>query len=347
VALRCRCTRCGSRGITCTAAPPTVCGCATPRPRACTSPTAACGWWTGTSTLGQVRQLRARPAHRRGDCGSRRSRATSPRARTARGVCPRGGRHRDRRPRHDARHGGMAPERRAGAEPGPHARRDYERVFADWLGITQTIWLGEGCVGDDTHGHVDDIARFVAPGVVVLAHEEDPADENHARSLDNLRRLEGRRGRPRRADPRRDAPVPAPGDHGWRAAAGELRELLHRNGVVTRADVQRSQRPGGAEHAGGALPGPPGRRHPRGGSRLGPRHLHCLTQQQPAAHGRRARPRDESGPGADPLRERLQAKLGAQYEIESLLGQGGMGSVYRALDRRCTAPWRSRSSAAT
>ena len=69
-------------------------------------------------------------------------------------------------------------------------RADYERVFADTLGTTKTIWLGEGCVGDDTHGHVDDIARFVAPGVVVLAHEEDPADENHHRSLDNLQRLE-------------------------------------------------------------------------------------------------------------------------------------------------------------
>ena len=69
-------------------------------------------------------------------------------------------------------------------------RADYERVFADALGISKTIWLGEGCVGDDTHGHVDDIARFVAPGVVVLAHEEDPADENHRRSLDNLKRLE-------------------------------------------------------------------------------------------------------------------------------------------------------------
>ena len=43
-------------------------------------------------------------------------------------------------------------------------REGYERVFRDALGIRQTIWLGEGCVGDDTHGHVDDIARFTAPG---------------------------------------------------------------------------------------------------------------------------------------------------------------------------------------
>ncbi len=69
-------------------------------------------------------------------------------------------------------------------------RADYERAFAEWLGAPRTIWLGEGCVGDDTHGHIDDIARFVAPDVVVLAHEPDPADENHRRSLDNLRRLE-------------------------------------------------------------------------------------------------------------------------------------------------------------
>jgi agmatine deiminase len=69
-------------------------------------------------------------------------------------------------------------------------RQQYEAVFEEWLGIKRTIWLGEGCVGDDTHGHVDDIARFVAPGVVVLAFEADSADENHKRSVDNLRRLE-------------------------------------------------------------------------------------------------------------------------------------------------------------
>jgi agmatine deiminase len=70
-------------------------------------------------------------------------------------------------------------------------RSGYERAFREHLGIRDTIWLGEGCVGDDTHGHVDDIARFVAPGVIVLAYEDDPADdENHRRSVDNMRRLE-------------------------------------------------------------------------------------------------------------------------------------------------------------
>ena len=69
-------------------------------------------------------------------------------------------------------------------------RSDYESVFSEWLGARKTIWLGEGCVGDDTHGHVDDVARFVTRDTIVLAVEEDPADENHARSVDNFRRLE-------------------------------------------------------------------------------------------------------------------------------------------------------------
>jgi len=69
-------------------------------------------------------------------------------------------------------------------------RAEYERAFATWLGATETIWLGEGCVGDDTHGHVDDIARFVMPDTVVLAVEADPSDDNHLRSQDNRRRLE-------------------------------------------------------------------------------------------------------------------------------------------------------------
>lgn len=69
-------------------------------------------------------------------------------------------------------------------------RAGYERAFTRYLGIDRTIWLGEGCVGDDTHGHVDDIARFTDGHTMVLAYEDDPADENHLRSIDNLRRLE-------------------------------------------------------------------------------------------------------------------------------------------------------------
>jgi agmatine deiminase len=66
---------------------------------------------------------------------------------------------------------------------------DYEKAFDEYLGVTDTIWLGEGAAGDDTHGHIDDIARFSSRDTVILAYEQDPTDENHARSVDNLRRL--------------------------------------------------------------------------------------------------------------------------------------------------------------
>lgn len=69
-------------------------------------------------------------------------------------------------------------------------REAFELVFAEYLGCPNTIWLGNGCVGDDTHGHVDDIARFVTSETMVLAYEEDPSDANHDGSVDNLHRLE-------------------------------------------------------------------------------------------------------------------------------------------------------------
>lgn len=70
-------------------------------------------------------------------------------------------------------------------------RQRYESFFENTLGIDQTIWLGRGIVGDDTHGHVDDCCRFVARDRVVLVHEPDPNDENHIPLAENRERLEG------------------------------------------------------------------------------------------------------------------------------------------------------------
>jgi agmatine deiminase len=61
------------------------------------------------------------------------------------------------------------------------------------------LWLGEGIVGDDTDGHIDDIARFVGPNAILCAVEEDPADANYPLLQDNLDRLRSMtdvRGRP-------------------------------------------------------------------------------------------------------------------------------------------------------
>jgi len=68
-------------------------------------------------------------------------------------------------------------------------RKDYEKLFADHLGIRNVIWLGAGIAGDDTHGHVDDITRFVSPDTVVTAVESDPDDPNYEPLRDNIRRL--------------------------------------------------------------------------------------------------------------------------------------------------------------
>ena len=73
----------------------------------------------------------------------------------------------------------------------PLTRADYEQVFADYLGIEKVLWLDRGIVGDDTHGHIDDLARFVNPRTVVAAVESDPADANYAILQANRERLEG------------------------------------------------------------------------------------------------------------------------------------------------------------
>jgi agmatine deiminase len=68
-------------------------------------------------------------------------------------------------------------------------RQDYEKIFSQYLGITNTIWLGDGIDGDDTHGHVDDICRFVNPDTVVAAREDNLDDPNHGKLARNLERL--------------------------------------------------------------------------------------------------------------------------------------------------------------
>jgi agmatine deiminase len=72
-------------------------------------------------------------------------------------------------------------------------RAEIERRLKYWLGVSKVLWLGEGIAGDDTDGHVDDLARFVAPATVVTVIEEDPRDENYHVLADNLKRLRAMR----------------------------------------------------------------------------------------------------------------------------------------------------------
>ena len=72
-------------------------------------------------------------------------------------------------------------------------RRDYEEVLGSALGAANVIWLGRGIAGDDTHGHVDDLARFVDPRTIVLVQEKDGGDANHRPLAENRERLQGAR----------------------------------------------------------------------------------------------------------------------------------------------------------
>jgi agmatine deiminase len=88
-------------------------------------------------------------------------------------------------------------------------REDYERLFADYLGAKKVLWLGRGIAGDDTHGHVDDLARFVGPRTVVIVVEDDANDVNYGPLQENLERLRGMTdldGRPLEV-----VPLPMPG----------------------------------------------------------------------------------------------------------------------------------------
>ena len=89
-------------------------------------------------------------------------------------------------------------------------KRDYETIFAQFLGATNVVWLGSGIVGDDTHGHVDDITRFVSPDTVVTCVESDPASENYEALRQNIRRLRDATTEDGKPLATIDLPMPAP-----------------------------------------------------------------------------------------------------------------------------------------
>lgn len=68
-------------------------------------------------------------------------------------------------------------------------RAGLEQYFADYLGIRKTIWLKQGIAGDDTHGHIDDLARFVDENTVVIVQEDDPSEANYEPLRENLKLL--------------------------------------------------------------------------------------------------------------------------------------------------------------
>ena len=169
-------------------------------------------------------------------------------------------------------------------------RAGTERALADYLGVSQVLWLGDGIAGDDTHGHVDDLARFVRPGVVVLAAEEDPRDANYRALAENRERLEAARDAKGRTLEVVMLPMPAPLHFaGTRLPASYLNFLIVNDAVLvpTFNDPRDREALG---RLGELFPG----RSVVGIHAVdlvwGLGTIHCLTQQEPASSKREGEP---------------------------------------------------------
>lgn len=161
------------------------------------------------------------------------------------------------------------------------AREELERRLGKLLGARQIIWLGAGIAGDDTDGHVDDVARFVAPGRVVCAREPDPADPNHEPLEDCRARLAAARDANGRALELIDLPMPSPLESGGERLPASYANFFIANrsvlvpvfGVPEDREALDQLR---AQFPGREIAEVPAATLVRG---LGA--VHCLTQQQP------------------------------------------------------------------
>jgi agmatine deiminase len=111
-------------------------------------------------------------------------------------------------------------------------RADYEKIFAAHLGIERVLWLASGVAGDDTHGHVDDITRFVGPDTVVTAVESRPDDPNYEPLRENMRRLRAATDREGRALAIVELPMPAPVWFAGRRLPASYANFYIANGLV-------------------------------------------------------------------------------------------------------------------
>ena len=161
-------------------------------------------------------------------------------------------------------------------------KAEIEQRLRDYLGVEKILWLREGIVGDDTDGHVDDIARFVDQRTVVAAIEEDPADENYELLREGRRRLEtmiNAQGEPLRII---DLPMPEPViREGQRLPASYANFYIANEVVLLPVFGQRND-----ERARAIVQGcfPTRRVVPMDSRDLiwGLGSFHCVTQQQPA-----------------------------------------------------------------
>ena len=163
------------------------------------------------------------------------------------------------------------------------SKKKIEQYLKDYYGQKHVAWLGEGIAGDDTDGHVDDLARFINPTTIVTAVEDDPRDANYKILQENLKRLKTLKDQDGRPFDVVELPDARRGRARRPAAAGHLRQLLLRERRPARADLPaQGQRPAGAGRSSrSTCPD----RKVIGIDCVeliwGLGAIHCLTQQQP------------------------------------------------------------------
>lgn len=112
------------------------------------------------------------------------------------------------------------------------SRRDYENIFAEYLGAPNVIWLGRGICGDDTHGHVDDLSRFVAADTVVTMVESNLKDKNYKPLRENVRRLRAARDQDGKTLNVIEIPMPRPVIFEKRRLPASYANFYIANGIV-------------------------------------------------------------------------------------------------------------------
>jgi agmatine deiminase len=162
------------------------------------------------------------------------------------------------------------------------SRRDLEGVFAAYLGIKKVIWLAKGIIGDDTHGHVDDIARFVAPGTIMIAMERDRRDANYALLKENRRRLEAATDLEGRRFQIIDLPLPRPVIFRRQRLPASYANFYVANGLVLVPTFNDPQDRVALNLLAGAFPDREVVGIYCGDFIWGLGAIHCMTQQQPA-----------------------------------------------------------------
>jgi agmatine deiminase len=168
-------------------------------------------------------------------------------------------------------------------ERNPHmARVHYEKAFADYLGAPHTIWLGRGIIGDDTHGHVDDLTRFVAKDTVVTMVEPNPKDANHEPLRANLRRLQSARDQDGRQLTVVELPMPQPVVFEGRRLPASYANFYIANGVVLAPVFNRPNDRVALNTLAQLFPTREIVPIYSGDFIWGLGAMHCMTQQQPA-----------------------------------------------------------------